>query len=183
MPDEEKNGDSVEEDLEDVAETLENSDEAVNEPSSKAEAYEEAYREWQENDNTELLENLVHQEGLQHRYRTLSKLRKKGKYTSYDKLDAGVTGATLTGAAYIIHAVIASGWVLVAVKILVDSLNDVESENFYKKLDEFGPELFYFLVFTAAAVLVFDVFWSYTLTLENGGTIPTIFSEVMQFVR
>lgn len=171
-------------DLQDVAKTLEkNTEEHDNGKTAKAEAYEQAYDEWQENNNTELLENLIHQESLKHKYQTLSKIRKKGEYTNYDKLDAGLAGAVLTSTSYVVHPVLASLWIISLLKIGSDSFADVESDNFYSKLDDFGPELFYYTVFSLAAFFVFNQILGYTIVLENGGTLPTIFSEVMQFVN
>jgi len=170
-------------DLEEVAETLEKSPEQEESIDSKAEAYEKAYDQWQENNNTELLENLIHQESLKHKYQTLSKIRKKGEHTNYDKLDAGLAGAVLTSTSYVVHPVLASLWIISLLKITSDSFADVESDNIYSKLDDFGPETFYFLVFSLAAAFVFHQILGYTIVLENGGTLPTIFSEVMQFVN
>jgi len=184
-PEDEKDGG---EDLEDVAETLETNQNATPEQEdsqgfdSKAEAYEKAYDQWQENDNTELLENLIHQESLKHKYKTLSKVRKKGEYTNYDKLDTAVAGAALTSASYIVHPVLASLWIISLFKIVSDSFHDVESDNVYGKLDDFGPETFYFVVFSLAAGFLFNNVLGYNIVLENGGTLPTIFSEVVTFV-
>lgn len=150
-------------------------------------AQDQMYDQWEEahekydNGDPSMLKNLLGTKERLHEHDTLAELKKKGQNLNYDKLDSSLTAIILTSSSFIIHPVIISGWLTVFYKILVDSKRNVSEGNKWERLNDFGPELLYYLASTLGTVYFFITIQEQSIVLENGGTFMQILVEVMRF--
>lgn len=144
--------------------------------------WEEAYDKWENQGDTSMLENLLHTKSRIHKQDTLNELKKKGRNLNYDKFDTSLLAILITSSSFIIHPVIISGWLTVFYKIVVDSYRNVSEGNNWEKLDDFGPELFYFLATTLATIYFFMAIQQQSIVLSDGGTVMQILVSTVEWV-
>jgi len=157
--------DQVKEKLEDTAE--------LSEERNYESKWAEAYDKWEEEGDRSMIENLIEQRSKVHQLNTLQEIKRKGHELNYDKFDTLVSGTLITAAAIKIHPLILSAWVATGYKLLKDSYRSIESdsETIWQKLDDFGPELGYYIIGTTLAYYFFINLQNGDLVLSQGGTV------------
>ncbi len=130
-------------------------DKALEEHEDRESQISEAYRQWEEEGDRSMLENLTYQMGMQHAYDVKDKINKNGEKLHYDKNDAGKAGLIFSAAPIIIHPLLISLWIFVLAKIVKDSIKKMKGKSGkWEKINAFGFETFYYVTYSAVVAYI-----------------------------
>lgn len=175
----------VDDEIDEIAEKLEEDGQDSGGPGSWTEAHEKY-----DDGDTEMLENLIQSYGLAHKYKAWNGLMtKKGKYIDYDEWHATSWSSGLVTGAYIgpplFSSIFATTWIITLIFILKHSWSNCKGKDaghWVGSIQEFGFELPYYMGSAVLTVYLFEHHTGYTVATAGIGSLQILLEVGMAII-